>query len=177
MLFRVLGPWFFGLLSLSCTDDRTPSPTRDAGAAVSDGGVDAAPSDAAVDAGDVVLDAGPSCREELVPPFVGAAPCSMATKDCIDACADGDCVGGCLDADPSAACQQCHQRGLVGCINRNGCQAQWNCYRACIVEHCPVPSGMCIETNCLEPEDAWNDCADGEPLRVCGTSYEACLPE
>lgn len=173
-----------GLLSLAiscfcggCGSDRRSEPHPDAGPdrSLDASARDAAPaSDAGLDAG--ASDAGPSCREEIVPPYVGPIPCSMATRSCVDACADGDCLFRCLEADPSAPCQDCLDRATVTCVNRNGCQPQWNCFRQCIVDNCPVPTDACITMNCTEPENAWNTCAGGEPLRVCGTAYEECLP-
>ena len=166
----------------ACTSDR-PRPV-----AFADGGAtDAGPSvDAGggTDAGETVADsgppdAGPTCEEELVVPYT-TRPCSADTRACAEACTEPTCVDGCLASDPSSACTDCTNRAVIACFNRNGCQPQWDCYRACTRAHCMgAPDvGACLDMHCMEPEQAYYDCIDlAFADSACPGRYVDCLPE
>lgn len=167
-------------LLLACGQDRPrPGTFGDSGTAIDAGSTaDAATgTDAGPDA--VIVDAGPMCEEELVVPYT-TRPCSADTKACVEACTEPTCVDACLASDPSTSCTDCVNRALISCFNRNGCQPQWNCYRACSRENCTgVPDvGACLDMHCVEPEQAFYDCVDSIfETSACPSRYADCLPE
>ena len=76
--------------------DAGASQSADAGAR--DATLDAAPRDA------VAIDAPALACDAPVPAYEGP-DCAIATRECIDACADAECASACLDADPT--CSAC----------------------------------------------------------------------
>ncbi len=137
----------------------------------------------AVDAGPPPTDAGPPapmCPEHPLPPL-GPPRCAAATRTCIDACAPGDdaCFEGCLAADANPECVTCTQLALVSCLNRNGCEALWNCYRDCIVVNCSTApdTSACALAMCATEDDAYFTCTDMVPPATCATRYLDCFPE
>lgn len=137
-----------------------------------DAGSDSGPS-VPMDAGH---DAGPTCTEHVIAPFSGAAPCSVATRDCAAACGDARCAEDCFLADASSQCIQCWDANQLSCWNRNGCQSLWNCLSECIQTNCPTADPACIGDNCSAEDQAYADCF--EPLRpMCLERTIDCLPE
>jgi len=147
------------------------APATDAGPA--DGAEDASPPD---DAGSSDIDAGPTCEEDIVTPYAGQ-PCSSETRACVEACTTGSsCIDGCLARDPSPLCNLCVERAIVSCYNRNGCQASWSCFRACVQFYCAGMPGSCIDEHCAAEDDAWYECTVALGPDPCASRYLDCLP-
>lgn len=146
-------------------------------APVVDAGVDAGAADAGSDAGPAL------CRPSPLMPWPNR-PCSEATRACVEACGrDNACGDGCIDADPTPNCRQCANVNIVACLNRNGCQPSWDCFRECGDDAAPFcrtqpdPEG-CIVEQCAEEEQANFDCVETLlESTECAFRYEDCVPE
>lgn len=124
-------------------------------------------------------DAGPMCRDYPIVPY-DTRPCSAETKACIEACTEPTCVDACIAADPARQCQDCVNRALISCFNRNGCGEGWNCMTECIQTNgCPMSPDYdaCVRMHCAELEDAYYACIDANFDGPCPMRFVDCLPE
>ncbi len=103
--------------------------------------------------------------------------CSDDTQACVEGCSDGTCILSCLESDASPDCMTCANINIIACINRNGCQEEWNCFNACVEDNCPEGSAStCVDTYCSTENDAYNDCSDTVPDSAgCGTEWTPCV--
>ncbi len=158
-----------------------------------DGGVraDARVADARVaDSGATPSDGGPSTcgepiamlREELLP------RCSVATRECITACAESTCMRSCATADGTAPhmvspgrfvnCEFCLSWQQKRCIDTSGCHPETAALQCCLEAHCP--DGSCLTTTCSAQNAAWSSCAMTTAASCLaapvGGEYAVCYP-
>jgi hypothetical protein len=175
MRFSFFASLLVSAFLIAC-NGRDSRPSGDAGATDAGGATDGPTADAAAGSDGGPADAGPMCTPEILEPFDGR-PCPASVRECAEACTDADCVGACIEAAPAGDCAFCLDLSLIACVNRNGCQDEWNCYRECVRTMCPVVTDECLDTNCPAPEDAFNACVTDEVLEICGTRYLDCVME
>jgi len=123
-----------------------------------------------------VVDSGTWCTRLQVPT---APPCALATKTCMQECADdSSCVSTCARNDPAAGCYDCVLATGWTCIARTGCDAELHALQCCLQSACgtePLRTG-CGGDECVLEGDAFFDRCLPTISVSCDNEWAACVP-
>lgn len=114
------------------------------------------------------------CATDVVPPWTMAPPCAAATQACIARAMSGAEAMTCITNDPAGTnCLVCVNQSLIACVNPMGCQADWNCFAAC-VDQCGGDQA-CVTSMCRTQNQTFSTCLSGVAMMCPGTAT-VCFP-